>query len=403
MALIQAYISLDNLYQQVNRKILLNNIKLSTDDIKDLIYTTYEDEVSMLPKCECGYYNKTYLLGKECPKCGTTAIRPFDNIEPILWIEKFADDLPFINPKFWADLSRIISTKLDGLRWLSDTSYNPPIVPQALLALKSIIGGRGYKNVLHNLKNIIIFLKHNSYFKTLPKQTKLDALLNRYEKDEHLLLSNHIPLINKKLFVMEKTSKGNFTTVLLSDIIDLALLAINTANDFSITPKRLETNTAKIISKSANLFTNYVKDLVSRKGGLIRKNIYGTRAHFTFRCVVSSLNKEYDYDTLHVPWLVLTTTFRPHVLNKLLRRGYSYKEASEKIFQATLHYDAEIAKIGNELIKESRYKGIAVLGNRNPTLSSGSFALVYITKFKDDIEDRTISISSMIAPSMNMD
>jgi len=365
MALIQAYINLDDLYQQVERKILVNNLKLTSDSIKDFIYTTYEDEISMVPQCECGHYKGAYLLNRVCPRCETTVVNVFDSIEPILWIRKFDNDLPFINPKFWGDLSKIISTKVDGLRWLSDTSYNPPSIPPVLLALKEIINGRSYKNVISNLEKIIIFLKHNSYFKVMSKQVKLDALLKRYYKDKDKLFSDHLPLINKKLFVMETTNKGNYTPVLLSDIIDLVLLAINTANGVITTPKKMETNTAKIISKSMDLFSGYVKDLVSRKGGLIRKNIYGTRANFTFRCVVSSLNNDYEYDTLHVPWEILCTTFRPHVFSKLRQRGYTYKQASAKIFAGVLAYDEEIAEIGEELIREAPNKGIAVLANRN--------------------------------------
>jgi len=403
MAVIQSYIQLDDLYHRVGRKLLLNNITLSNDNIKDLIYTTYNNEISMIPQCECGHFVGAYLLGRSCPRCETSVVNTFDAVEPILWVEKFKKELRFINPKFWADLARTISTKIDGLRWLSDTSYNPPTIPPVLLGLKEIIGGRSYLNVVNNLEKIILFLKHNSYFKTLTKQVKLDALLFLIKNNENEIFSDHLPLINKKLFVMETTNKGNYTSVLLSDIIDLALLVISTSNDITMTFKKLETNTAKIISKSAELFTNYLKDLVSRKGGLIRKNIYGTRAHFTFRCVVSSLGVKHDYDTIHVPWMILTTTFRPHVMNKLLARGYKPKAASAKINKATLLFDKEIADIGEELIKEAKGKGIAVLANRNPSLLQSSINLVYITKFKRDTEDSTVSISILIAAGMNMD
>jgi HJR/Mrr/RecB family endonuclease len=41
------------------------------------------------------------------------------------------------------------------------------------------------------------------------------------------------------------------------------------------------------------------------------------------------------------------------------------KDASAKTFRATLIFDQEIADIGEELIKEAKGKGIAVLANRN--------------------------------------
>ena len=403
MPVVQDYISLDDLYARTERKLDLNDINISQSNIKELIYTTYGDEISLIPQCECGYFKGGYLIGKECPQCHTTVVKTFDNIKPILWIRKFDEDLPWIDPGFWADLSRIISVKVDGLRWLSDTSYNPPTIPPVLRTIKDMIGGRSYKNVLNNLETIIKLLMHNSHFKTLNKQIKLKMLHENYLEAKDKILSDRLPLINKKLFVMENTSKGDYTLTLLADVIDVALLAVTTANDVTITNKRLQNNVAKIISASASLFTNYVKELVSGKGGLSRKNIYGTRAHFTFRGVVTSLSTGYTHDEIHAPWLVLCTTFRPHVYNKLLKRGYTPKQANAKIFAAVQRYDKDIADIGKEITKESEYRGIPTLANRNPSLGMNSIQLVYITEFKKNVNDNTIGISLHIATAFNMD
>ena len=403
MAVIQKYIQLDDLYSVTSNKIILNNMQLSSDNIKEHIYTAYDSEISMIPSCECGYYKNGYLQGKICPKCDTEVVATFDNVQPMLWVHKFADDLKFINPKFWADLSGVISTKMDGLRWLSDTSYNPPTIPPVLLGLKAIIGGRSYKNVSDNIERIIVFLLHNGYFKTMSKQTKLIALLELYKTDKDKMFSDNVPLINKKLFVMENTNKGNYSSILLADIIDLALLAVSTANDVATTPKRLETNTAKLISKSAELFGNYVRDLISKKGGVIRKQIYGSRAHFTFRTVVSSLRPKFDYDTIHVPWSILCSTFRPHVYSKLRKRGYNHKEADKILIRGVFTYSKELDDIGKELIKEASGKGICVLANRNPSLMQSSIIMTYITRFKTDVEETSTDISILIAAGMNMD
>ena len=180
-------------------------------------------------------------------------------------------------------------------------------------------------------------------------------------------------------------------------------MAVTTNTDVNATKKKLGKNTAKIISLSANLYIDYVKNFVSKKGGLSRKNIFGTRAHFTFRTVISTLRSEYEYDTIHVPWEIGLTTFRPHVLNKLYALGYNHKDASALVYKSTFNYDPVIDKILQELIEESPHKGIPVLANRNPSLGVGSIVKVYIAKFKTNVHDHTTGFPLPLMPSLNAD
>jgi len=403
MPVIQNIISLDDLHSRVEKKIMLNDLKLEESGIKDLIYSTYDDEISLIPQCSCGHYAKGYLLDRICPVCGTPVVDMSSSIDPILWVRKFDDELPFVNPKFWVDLTKLINTKVDSLRWLSDSSYNPPKVPPVLHNIKELIGGREYINVINNLEKIIIYLKHNSQFKAFNKQMKLEKLHKYFIKKKDDIFSTNLPLINKKLFVVENTNKGNYTNLLLADIIDLALLAITTNTDVNATKKKLGRNTAKLISLSANLYVDYVKNFVSKKGGLSRKNIFGTRAHFTFRTVISTLRSEFEYDTIHVPWDIGLTTFRPHVLNKLYALGYNHKDASALVYESTFNYNEVIDKILQELIDESPYKGIPVLANRNPSLGVGSIVKVFITRFKTNVHDHTTGFPLPLMPSLNAD
>jgi len=403
MALVQSFINLDDLYMQTDRRVILNDLRITQDNLKDLIYTTTGENISMIPQCECGFYTSGFRLNKICPKCHTSVIRPFDNMQPLLWVKKFRDDLPWINPKFWKMLSMIISIKVDGLRYLADTSYNPPKLPLILPMLAEVIGGRSYVNVVNKIELIITFLKNNSSYKTLVKRIKLNIIHTLYKKKKHILTFDTLPLINKKLFISEKSKDGSYDTMLLADIIDLALLIITTANDVDQSDKRLQNSTAKIISKSATLFAGYMKDLVSRKGGLARKNIYGGRAHFTFRAVISSLDPMYDYDTLHVPYIVGISSFRPHLINKLLAKGLTQKKASAKIFRGAKVFDQELYDIMCELIDEAPDKGIPVFFNRNPSLGLGSIGRFFITKFHENVRDETIHMSKLVVTAFNAD
>lgn len=403
MALIQKLISLDDLYSRTGRKIMLNDLHLTTENLKDLIYTTTGEKISLIPQCECGNLKNGYMLGKVCNICGTDVIRPFDNIEPLLWVRKFDDSIPFINPKLWGMLSAIISTKLDGLRWLSDTSYSVKTVPPVLLSIASVIGGRSYLNVINNIETIITMLQHHSSYKTILKATKLKVLLRIYKKSQAVSYSSYIPLINKKLFISETSNTGRYDTLLLADVIDLAMLAITVSNDVRLTQKKKEAATAKIISKSSKLFIDYIKDLVARKNGLARKNIYGTRVHFSFRAVVSSLSNKKRYDTIEVPWIVGVTTLRPFLINKLYGLGYTLKQADKMLLEACFIYNPLLDDLLKEMIASHPEKGLPILMNRNPTLGAGSIHYLVISKFKTDINDMTIGISKLIAKSLNLD
>ena len=403
MALIKKLIDIENVFITVDRKVILNDIKLTDEKIEDLIYHVTDEKISLIPQCECGHVKYGYKIGKVCPLCNTTVVRPFDNIDPFLWIRQYDPNIRFVNPKFWIMLSRVISTKIDALLWLSDTSYNPPKPPAILQSLAVIIGGRSYSNVVNNMEKIILFIKNHSSYKTMIRRIKMNIILKLYKKNKDILFPRYLPLINKKLFISEKSKDGRWDTMLLADIIDIAMLAITLANEDNPTPKRIDKVYARLVSHSGKLYASYIKDMVSRKGGLARKNIYGTRAHFTFRGVISSLAVHDDYDVLHVPWVVGVATFRPHLLNKLYKLGYVHKEASDIVFKATKKYNPLIDKLLQELIDESPCKGIPVTFNRNPSLGKSSIQLLYITKFMTNLEIKTIFLSLHIMPGFNAD
>jgi DNA-directed RNA polymerase beta' subunit len=405
MPIVQDFKNLDEYFHTTSRKLLLNNFShLETDpnELIKLLYTKYEEEITLIPQCECGYYKGAYLLGKTCPRCGTTVIKTFDEIKPILWVEKFKEDLPFLNTHFWTELRYLLNRKLDCVRWLSDTNYNPPGIPPFMHTIKELIGGRGYKNMINNIDKILLYIKNNSAFKASEKDKKATRLLELYRKNKDKLFSRFLPMINKRLFVMEVTNKGNYSNKALANVIDIALYAIKLANTDS-NSKKVENGTAALISKTSDLFNKYVKDMLAGKKGMVRKHIYGSRSHFTFRAVITSMPTAYDYDELWIPWSIGVTAFRPHLLNKLMKRGYSYKEASKLLFNAVNKYYPIIDELLQELIKESPYKGVPILFNRNPSLASGSLQLEYITRFKTDVRDRTISLNMLVAKSYNAD
>ncbi len=413
MGITQNILNLDAYYRRTSGdKIIVNDLNyFSITDIEKLnssLMTIYNnsDTLSTIPSCDCGNFNGRYLVDKYCPDCGTKCKEVHDKVEPLLWLKSMTPDLKFMNPDFWLILAKTMDKKIDYIRWLCDVKYNPPVeIPNFVHGVKELLGGiRTYENTMKNIPAILKYLMNHSRFKEIDKQEHLQLLLDMYNKYKHDLFTEHLPIINKKLFVMENTTKGRFVNLAVSDVIDVVMMWIKAVNDDSKNEKKMSSATATAVSKLAGLYHTYFENYVVQKIGIFRKHVYGARSHFTFRSVIASVPGKHMHDELHVPWAIGLTVMRPHLLNKLVKRGYTYKTANYMLFKGIKRYDPVLDELLNELIAESPYKGIPVIGQRNPSLKQGSAQRLFITKFKsNDIFDFTINISQLIIKTPNGD
>lgn len=403
MAIRQSLMNLDRYFDSLDNVVVLNHMSV-VDPVKDLIYTATDEVIDMIPSCVCGHLKNGYKLGKICPMCNSKVVRTFDSIDPILWATTFKDDLPFINPMFWLMLSKFISTKVDALGWLSNTNSRQRKIPEILHSISNLIGGRGYMNVVNNIGKILTYLKSHSTNTKFIRKLKLIKLTKLFKQNSSNIFISKLPLINRRLFVSESSKDGSYNSILLSDVIDIALLTVVAANEPEPTDKYLENVMSKLVNNSGNLYAKYVHTMVSQKGGLARQNIYGTRAYFNFRAVISQLPSKYNYDELVVPWIVGVSAFRPHIINILMNRhDYTLKACDKLLDRAAMEYVPLIDDILKLLIAESPEKGIPLLFNRNPTQGQSSMVKMYIVEFLTDLNVTVIYLSSLLAALFNAD
>ena len=410
MGIVQKYISLDQYYRSTSgTKIILNDLdEFSLEDIETVnnsLMTVYDsDVIDITPKCDCSKLKGAYLLGTVCNECGTAVIDPQEQMDPIMWLKILSPDMKFLSPHYWLMLRNVISKKIDYIRWLSDTSYNPPIeIPSFMYGLRDMLNERSYPNVINNIDKIIIFLKEQPKFKkSSHHMSNLDMLLDVYNNQKDVIFSNYLPVPNKKLFVMENTTKGKFTNLTVSDMIDLVMTWVKVSSGEK-TINRKSNSTAAVVSKLATLYSNYFATYISGKVGIFRKHAYGFRSHFTFRSVITSIPGRHEANAVEVPWVVGVTAYRPHILNKLIKRGYTYKEANKILFRVVGVYDEVIDEILKELISEARDQFLPVIIQRNPSLLQMSAIKVKIGKFKTDPKDKSLSISHLLVKNMNAD
>jgi len=358
MAITQRYKNFDSFFKfSTGDKLIINHMAyLDSDDmdiIQNKLTTVYDsDAISTIPSCDCGVTRGRYMLGIECPECGSECKDPRDKVNPVLWFESLAKDLPFINPAFWNSVTRMLSKKADLLRWLSDPRYNPRVaIPNyILLAKQEILGGeRDYGRVVKNMELLLEYFINSSEIKAKRIHSDLVELLKIYREHKDDITSTYLPIFNKKLFVIEKTAKGRYTSLVLGDILDAITAWLKVSSEESSHAQK-SIATGSMVSKLAELYMKYYDIYLLGKPGSFRKHIYGARSHFTFRTVISAASGKHKHNEIVPPWVVALTTYRPHMMNLLINRGLNYRDADNLLNKSISQYDPLIEELQNELV-----------------------------------------------------
>lgn len=339
--------------------LIVNDLLNSTDDeknkVRELITTKYSsDMLSVLPTCQCGETSGEYSIGVKCPICNTTVHSVIDeNIEPLLWFRAPKGVHALINPIIWIMLkNRFKKSGFSIIQWVCDTTYRPTVRQPKIIDDLLYLGiQRGYNNFIENFDKIIEVLFNLKDFKV--KRTKIDYLYLLIKENRDKIFSNYLPLPNRSLLIIEKTNLGIYVdrTVLGAiDAIDMVVNIDSELLDLSVRVK--ENRTVKSIAKLSEFQEGFIKTNLSGKPGVYRKHTFGSRTHFSFRTVVTSLTGDHKYDEIHIPWGVGITAFRTHLMNKLLRRGMSHNSAVGFLYGHVEKYSPMLDEIFNELIAE---------------------------------------------------
>lgn len=402
----QVILNLDTYYESLSNTILLNNYSLfdieQSNECFKMLMNTYDSEtISTIPECMCGFSAGTAVRDMKCPKCGfKVAEKGYD---PVVWVKAFSPELRFIHPIFYGLINKALKEILPYLTGLEDElpSANAALLAKSIEA-NVLNGERTYANVAKNLRNILVFVSTLKKYKDI----KIESYIELYDIYEKNIFVNYLPLISPMLFNITKTNKGRYVDIKLKDVFNIAAdwLKAGSRTDNIENSKANDKLIAYTLKKLYNLLLLFIMDYVAGKVGLARKQLYSAKSCFSYRCVIVSRAGPHIYDEIEVPWVTLCSTYRLHVLNKLMKKyEYTYKEALKLIHASCKKYNKLIDDIGKELIAESKYKGLPVIAQRNPSLLQGSAQLTYIVKFKTDPEDNTVGISALIAKAFNAD
>ena len=354
--------------------IIINDIPTVNEEQKayldSLIFKRFEsDLLSNEATCECGSTTGGYKLGVICPNCNTVVKDEMDQeLHPLVWIRTPVGVKKLMNPIILMKLLRHFNkSNFSLIEWLINTDYTSGgVKPGYIEGLMAAGVKRGYNNFIANIEEYLTLMFDIRIFRS--KKGQFDALYHLVMKDlkEGKLLSNYVPLINRSLLIIEETKVGKWVDPIVMGAID-AIRTISSIDDpvMGFTARQKENRTAKTLIALANYYKDTVDVVLSDKPGMFRKHVFACRNHFSMRNVISSLTKAHRYDELHVPWGAAVTLFKLHLMNKLLKRGFTINDATALLHQCVYRFDPLIRQLFDELFKESRDEGWYCLFKRN--------------------------------------
>lgn len=412
-------INLDEAFHQLaSPPIIINDLMNSTDQekeiIRNLIHVRYSsDLISVMPSCQCGEKKGEYAVGEWCKLC-QTPVKPVieESIEPIVWfrapegVATPENPKVLLNPMVYIMLKKRLKKNGDFnvLQWLCDTSYRSPVRQPAVIdELIALNVPRGYYHFVQNFDELLRLLLNLKAYR-LPRRTPRDYLLDLIEEQRDCVFSQYLPLPNRSLLVVEKATTAVYIdpnhTLAINIIQSIAGIDVGI---FKRSQREKENLTARTLGKMADVYEQFNIDYLSKKPGLIRKHLFGSRSHLSFRSVITSITKPHNHQHIEIPWSTAISVFRHHLVNKMLKRGYKHNEIIGYLYSKMETYDELLDQLFDELIQESPNQAIPCIMQRNPSMLSGSAQLMGISKVKKIPSDRSVGISILCVKPMNAD
>lgn len=396
--------------------IVMNDLDDSSEkqkkEINNLLYNVAGDIYTNIPSCECTRLKKAYLIDAVCPNCGTKVVRRMEqNIQPIVWLRAPKGVAPFINPKVWYLLNDYFNrNNFEVIRYIADTSYKPAAkaVAKAHDTISKIqdqgITGRGWNYFVQNFDFIISKLIESPHTRRSGKSVAdYQPLLDVLARFRNEIFTHYLPLPNRSLMVIEENDSGRYRDPLMDAVVDAARTL--TGIDLPTSTASQATKERRLV-KALDLLTEYYDANIrinSKKEGIWRKHIFGTRSHWASRAVISSITEPHRYNEIYLPWGLAVSLLEIHLMNKLFKRGFSEVKATNFLNTYALEYHPLLDELFKELISESPFGGIGVIHTRNPVMGPGSTELLFATRVKTDVTDDTVSTSILAVTPFNLD
>ncbi len=416
--------------QDLNKVVIINDLPNHTEqDRKNFDFLIKEifssDMIAVMPRCNpaCGETQGQHMVGEVCPKCNTEVRQAIEtDIRPIIWFRKPKGIVSLLAPDFLIMLKHRFSKRgYDIIQWFMDRSYAIQGTKPEIIHRLTVHGfNRGYNYFIENIDHIVGWLMEQPEFKSnrnqdkqyrdmiLPGVPTTEETLSVYMRDyRSCIFTDYLPLPNRALLVVEKTPYRNYMESHVLDFFNTMNTMLSIDRDhYDQKLTSIENRTARILTMFSQSMEDYVETNIQIKEGLARKHLYGGRANFAFRAVITSHEELADFDEIHIPWGVAMTVWELHIMAYLMNKDYvhggmSLNQATEFHLGHIGKYSPILDAIMTDMLESTPGKCFYSLMQRNPSLLPGSALLCRITRIKKNPEDASVSISDLLCSSMN--
>jgi len=375
--------------------------------------------------CSCGHFNGKMYEGLKCDKCDTIVEKIEANIDKTAWID--LQEYYIIKYLAYMTLEKII-----GRDELRDVITSPSTINIEgnidITELEEIreepkkryyqIGIEFFKDNFQEVLNYYFEMKFpelsnaavqvietkvkeaNDAKETFEFQQELERLYDKKERkmyesleDIDNVFTNKIPILSTVLRPAMRTTDGLKMDALNNiyiNILKSAKILHDTTNKSILS--KIYTHAA--LQAQYFQLSEAIIENVKSKGGLIRNQVMGTRVNFSARNIISPAVAGYKIDEVVLPYLTFLILYQYEIINEVSKVKNIPLIRAEKIwYQATLDMDEEIYLIMKKMIVEDE---IAILLNRNPTISYGSILYLKIAGIKHNHNDLTMSVHNGI-------
>lgn len=212
------------------------------------------------------------------------------------------------------------------------------------------------------------------------RNAKTSALIDFIYNNKKFLIIDKFPVFSHKLRPVT-VIQGTKPTLLYDKINNhfSLLIEYNNTIENSLGPKNYDNEDfIKAMQEKVDTIIQFItSNILSKKQGVLRKEVLGMRLNNSSRAVITPLTGEYEIDDVALPYRVAVELYKYQIINILSRiKNINYNEALRIHELAQLSFNEEIYSILNSLLKNTK-GGLKILLGRNPKVGT-ILVIIYV-------------------------
>ena len=382
----------------------------SIEEIKKTLFQSSDGNITFIAQCKCGFMRGNYHLGDVCPRCHSKVETSFANeINIRAWLEIPESLPPFLHPVVHRVLSKwmgVAKRKVGILDTIMNVEANLPYPYNQPNGL-----GQGMWYFHDHFDDIIRFIASTHKG---PRAQQDEEVFRFLETNRDCIFVRHLPILNQSLHILTHSGSMTYNDESSKHILKACIELDEVIKQQRHNPKQNRNYLDQQVYSTYQAWTDYIDSVINdkliHKSGFIRKNILGTRLHWTGRGVIVPIISRHWADEIELPWRMVVGLFKLEIINKLkLNYGFDVNTAMKYWQQAQTgikenmpdgrekeRVQEAIAFVKNcidQLLAECPFKGFPIIMGRNPTLRHGALQLFFMRHYKLDQTDDTIGMS----------